>query len=204
MKIRIATPSLTGQVTTGFAHSMAETMVMLNMAEIEVQWKILSGCNFLHFARDKMAREFMASDATDLLFIDDDMEWNALDILTMLRDWNEEVIGGICPRAENAWNTRLTGYEKNGLFECDYIGTGIMRIARSAFERLGNIRYFDTEYIDDKMVGEDAWFCNNIRQRGGNIWAMPITVTHRSITLNRIDVFNTVISEHRHAGCCGL
>lgn len=196
MRVMICTPSLNSQVTTGFAHSMIETMTMLSMIDgINAQWNTLAGCNFLHFARNKMVLDFLDSNATDLLFIDDDMQWSAEDIVAMLiKHDDKDIIGGICPISECDWNTRLIGDSDGSLFGCYYVGTGIMRIKRSAFDRFNGPPYFDTDYKDNRMVGEDAWFCRKVRANGGRIWAMPIGVTHRGITLKKDQVRRYAVS----------
>lgn len=163
---------------------MIDTVSALALASIEVQWHALSFCNFIQCARNEMTREFLESDFTDLMFIDDDMGWDVGGFLKLMsRD--VDVVGAICPRRKDAreWNVNLLHdaqgrrIENDGLLECAYIGTALMRIRRSAVERMA--RCFDAGYERGGFIGEDAWFCREFRRTGGRIWAEPdITISH--------------------------
>jgi hypothetical protein len=187
VKVRICTPCLTGAVCVPFVRSMVDTVSALALANIEVQWQALSFCNFIQCARNNMVREFLATDCTDLVFIDDDMGWEVGGFLKLMsRD--VDVVGAICPRRkdEREWNVNLLHdaqgrrIENEGLLECAYVGTALMRIRRPAIERL--TRCFDAKYEDSGFIGEDAWFCREFRRAGGRIWAEPdITISHTGL-----------------------
>lgn len=178
MKVCIATPCLTGATSVAFTRSLTDTAKALTLAGIEMQWRTLSFCNFIHAAREQMAREFLASDYSDLIFIDDDMGWPVEGLLRILsRD--VDVIGAICPKRKDPieWNARVIGSDGD-LLEVAYIGTALLRIRRAAFARLPG-RYFDAGFEGERFIGEDAWFCREYRRNGGRIWAEPdITITH--------------------------
>ena len=131
-----------------------------------------------------MAREFLASDYTDLVFIDDDMGWPEDGLLKLLT-YDVDVVGAVCPRRTTpiTWNVNLLReagkrIERDGLSECAYIGTAFLRIRRSAFDLLPG-HYFDAKYEGERFIGEDAWFCREIRRNGGRVWADPtIEMTH--------------------------
>lgn len=180
MKLCIATPSRSGQVHVPFTVALVDTIKALTAANIEVQWKALSFASFIQAAREKMAREFMASDYTDLLFADDDMGWDVEGILGLLAH-DVDVVGAICPKRRDPieWAFKpLAADEDKGLIECFYIGTALLRIRRGAFHMMTG-RYFDAAFEGDRMIGEDAWFCREYRRHGGKVWADPnVTVTH--------------------------
>jgi len=177
MKVRVCTPCLTGSTSVAFTRSMIETAVALTLAGISFQWSALSFANFIQCARNELAGEFLDSDCTDLVFIDDDMGWETGGFLQMLmRD--VDVIGAICPRRKypREWNARVIGKEGE-LLECSYIGTALLRIRRNVLESMP--RAFDAGYEGPRFMGEDAWFCREYRKSGGRIWAEPnITITH--------------------------
>jgi hypothetical protein len=182
----VCTPCLSGMVSVPFTRSLVETAQALALADISLQWQALSFCNFIHCARNELVRKFLASDCTDLLFIDDDMGWEVGGVLRMLSQ-DVDVIGAICPRRKDVreWNVNLLTQdgkriEQDGMLECAYIGTALMRIRRSALERMG--RCFDAGYEEAGFIGEDAWFCREFRRMGGRIWADPdITITHTGL-----------------------
>lgn len=186
MKICIATPSHSGAVCVPFAVSLAETMKALTAVGIECQWRVLCFSSFIQSAREEMARDFLASDYTDLVFIDDDMGWTP-EGLVQLVSHDVDVVGAICPRKREPpdFNVNLlrdkrgNRIEENGLLECAYIGTAFLRIRRGAFTWLPGPQFFDARWERDRLIGEDAWFCREYRRAGGRIWADPgIAVTH--------------------------
>lgn len=188
MKVLICTPSLTGTTSVSFTRSIVDTVKLLTLGNVEVAWKALSFCNFIHLARDKMVREFLATDYTDLVFIDDDMGWQADGLVRMLlRD--VEVIGAICPKKKHPieWAVNLLRDEsgnritQDGMIECAYVGSALLRIRRDALDRLKG-RFFDAGYEDKGFIGEDAWFCREFRRQGGRIWAeQNIKISHTGL-----------------------
>lgn len=186
MRLCIATPTHSGTVCVPFVTSLANTLKALTAGGIEVQWRALSFASFIHAARDRMAREFMASDYTDLLFADADMGWDTEGLLRMLAH-DVDVVGAICPKRRDPieWAVNLlkdadgNRIEQDGLMQCAYVGTALMRIRRGVFERMGAGHYFDAGYEGQGFIGEDAWFCREFRRAGGRVWADPtVTVSH--------------------------
>lgn len=183
MKLMICTPSLTGQTAVQFTRSMIDTARILMMAGIEMQWRVLSHCNFVHEARNSQVNEFLTTDFTDLLFIDDDMGWQADELLRMICK-DADVVGAICPRRkeQREWNVNLLSdpagnrIEHDGMLECAYVGTALMRIRRNVCERMP--RCFDVAYEGGRLIGEDAWFCREFRRLGGRVWAERMTISH--------------------------
>lgn len=168
-----------------FTISLVNTIKALTASNIEVRWQALSFASFPHAIREQMAREFMGSDYTDLLFADADMGWDTEGILGLLGH-DVDVVGAICPKRRDPveWAVSLLSdgqgnrIEKDGLLECAYVGTALLRIRRSAFEKMPG-RYFDAEFEGERLIGEDAWFCREYRRQGGGVWADPkLTVTH--------------------------
>lgn len=189
MKVMIGTPTHSGACTTNFVESMFEFAQLSALAKIDVQWQTLSFCSFPHSARERIARKFMDGGFTDLVFIDDDIGFDPIGVMKVLLQ-DADVIGIPCPRRsgegklvvnplrDGAGNPIMSGE----LMECAYVGTGIMRIRRSALERMevgGCEHYFDAGWEGDDFIGEDAWFCREFRRLGGRVWAMPgIKTTH--------------------------
>jgi hypothetical protein len=180
VKLFIATPTHSGEVCAAYAVSLVSTTALLS-----ARVQILPHSNFIHNARNILAKEFMASDCTDLLFADADMGWDVEGLLRMLPS-DFGVVGAICPRKTEpiTWNVNLyrdaggKPIEHEGLYECGYVGTALMRIKRGVFERLP-YPWFNVEYEGERLIGEDAWFCRKWREMGNRIWAAPyIHVTH--------------------------
>ncbi len=179
MKLFIATPTHSGDVCASFAISLVNTIKALTLAGIEVRWEALKHSAFIHAARNRLAQDFMASGYTDLLFADADMGWDVEGMLRMLLA-DVDVVGAICPKKKDPieWVVKLLQEEPvDGLYECAYVGTALLRIRRNAFERMPQ-PWFDVQTEGDRIIGEDALFCRKWRDFG-KVWAAPyIHVTH--------------------------
>lgn len=185
MKLFIGTPCRSGNLCAEFVVSLTNTVKALTAAGIEVRWETLLYSSFIQSARNKLAARFMASDYTDLLFIDDDMGWDLGGLLRMLTA-DVDVVGAICPKKTDPieWVVNLnhdiaTGKpveNAEGLYLCGHVGGALLRIKRNVFERMSQ-PWFDVEGAVD--MGEDAWFCRKWREHGGKVWAAPyVEVTH--------------------------
>lgn len=176
MKVCICTPTHSGQVYVPFVVSLTDAVKALTVAGIEVQWKALSFSSFIQCAREKMVREFLETDYTDLVFIDADIGFDLEGFLRMLsRD--VDVIGVPCPKRKDPLEYVIREIARGELIECAYIGTALLRIRRNVIEKMA--RCFDAGFEGDRFIGEDAWFCREWRRLGGKIWAEPdVRVTH--------------------------
>jgi hypothetical protein len=91
-------------------------------------------------ARNKLAAEFLESDATHMLFLDTDLIFTPQHVARLLSH-DKPVIAGLYPKKQRelAWvvNT-LPGQEpdENGLQKVKYIGTGFLMIKREVLERM--------------------------------------------------------------------
>ena len=59
---------------------------------IELRWVV--GNSNLARARNELVAEFLASDCTDFIFVDDDMGWKANDVLRLIAS-EQDYIGGV-------------------------------------------------------------------------------------------------------------
>lgn len=83
-----------------YTASLASTLMTLNQLGIKCGFQFVIGGSIVHRARNELLAHFMASDFTDCLFIDDDMEWSPNDVVRLLAS-DKPVIGGVgrkrCP-----------------------------------------------------------------------------------------------------------
>lgn len=191
----IATPVHSWDVSIGYCRSLTETVAELLNRGIPYTHYFNVGNALVHDARNRCVAAFMASPATDLLFIDADMGWEARDAVRLALS-PQDVVGGAYrqKRDEEMYNVAIRGPGPHGLLQCDYIGTGFLKISRKAIERLqdtlGDRKYggengediyavFDTSMADGKLQGEDALFCRRWRELGGECYCIPdMTLTH--------------------------
>lgn len=76
-----------------YTASLASTLLLLQEQDIRVTFQFVVGSSVVHKARNELAAHFLASDFTDLLFIDDDMQWSAGDVVRLLAS-DKPLIGG--------------------------------------------------------------------------------------------------------------
>lgn len=128
------------------------------------------GCAMVELARMSLVAQFLASDATHLLFVDADVEFPP-DVVLRMVDRGVDVIGTILVEA---------------------VGMGLTLMKRTAIERLilahaerdGDPRLFRTELRDGGgFHGEDIAFCRRWRELGGEIHALvDAPVSHHGMT----------------------
>lgn len=192
----IATPSHSGEVCCEHAKSLFETTTACLMNGIPYSHAFSIGNALIHDARNRMVGWFMASPATDLLFIDADIAWDASDAIKLITSPHDVIGGAYRQKRDDAemYNVANPVPGATGLIECDYLGTGFLKISRRAIERmteaLPETRYqdsdgnpihaiFDTANIDGTFIGEDALFCRRWRELGGKVFMAPgMTLWH--------------------------
>ena len=164
------------------------------------------GGHFLESQRGKLVRNFLKTDFQNLFFIDADMQFTPMSVLTLL-EREEEIISGIAPFKlyPEAYPVDLMiedGHPRGkvigpnlAILKAHMVGTGFLRIKRSAIEKMVEqypellVREFLEEepwydlfgrIIEDGVkYGEDKSFCKRWTKIGGEIWVYPdITFIH--------------------------
>lgn len=82
-----------GLVTLGFYTSMLSTALMMRERGVPMHTIHASGDSLVQRARNNIVAEFMATDASHLMFIDTDIEWNPDDILRLVGHGKDMVCG---------------------------------------------------------------------------------------------------------------
>lgn len=188
-----------------YASALFESAAYLSQAGIEMSHAIAPGNPFLDVARNQLCATFLASDATDLLFVDADVGWNAK-ALTRVLSWPQEIVGGLVPkrdatREDSFHMNALTGkMSSEGLFEAIEIPTAFLRIKRSALERLQAVGLGTDERPFFKIgsrkedFGEDIYFCRRWVETGQKLWVdSDLTFTHRGGKVWRGNFFEHAI-----------
>lgn len=112
-KLIIATPFYELKGFSPYISSMVQTVKMLTQMGLDFEFWELSGDSYVHRARNTICAKFLEDpDATDLFFIDSDMQWNPEALINMVH-LPEGVVGGSYP-TKNAWNqwTSIPIFEK--------------------------------------------------------------------------------------------
>lgn len=156
-------------------------------------------------ARNQIIDVFLHSDATDLVFVDDDVCWQRGGLVRLL-DAPVDFVAGVYRRRVNEetyplkWlddRADLIADEKTGLLEVEAVPGGFVRISRRALVAMnehykGELTQQTPLAIDGKWTalceplwrgnrrfGEDFALCMRWRDIGGSVWIVPeMTMGH--------------------------
>lgn len=194
MKLFIALP-VYGDLNPLFVQSL---LALINDPPCELMLRLHPGDSLVSRARNTVTADFLATDATDLLFIDTDLVFSREQV-SRIAGHPVDVVGGFYPKKQQgpvAWvcNACLepTLPREDGLQEVRYMGTGFLRVNRSVFERMKQTFGAEIEYKPDHRPGlehdfwsvgtyqyqdgsrrylsEDWYFCQRWLDLGGTVW----------------------------------
>lgn len=184
-KVMIATTAYDSP-DSSYTFSIAKSREALSGAGIQSAYLLLSGNCHVDDARNSVVREFLASDCTDLMFLDADVSWDAEDLVTLC-GYDLDLCGAVYPyrreilgQKNNLPYRQLAGVSvENGLLEVEGLPTGFMRIRRNVIETmLDDCVYnkdtpilFEREFVGDVRWSGDLNFCRKWRNSGGRIYA---------------------------------
>ena len=195
--IFIATPCLDGNVSAHYTASLVRTMTALQQRgwrAPRIDFEI--GNSLVADARNKLVARFLASDSSDLVFIDSDLSWSADDLLK-LASFDAPLVAGVYQRKSRTKIDFAVKFgaainmDAQGLIAVERVGTGFMRIRRDCLEKMvaahpalrmardGLSALFDTSIVDGQFIGEDFTFCDRWRAIGGQVLIDPaINLSH--------------------------
>lgn len=196
--VYIATPSHSGDVCCGYAGSLLATCALLGTHGYASQPDFAMGNAIISFARAVLLKRFLESGASQILFIDADLCWNAEGALALVQSPHEFVAGiypAKTPEHNKVFQTRhLLESPTGNYLETDGVPGGFMRVKRSAVEKMIEaypeltrpykvdkatgkrvlLHYlFENILEDDMPLGEDYAFCERWRRIGGKIFIHP-------------------------------
>lgn len=198
--VLICTPSIDSKFDSAYLMSLAASIKMLDRLKIKWDVQVIDKCSILPHARNRLVGEFLASEATHMLFIDDDMGWPQNAIPELLAH-DKDVIAAVGITKDEDPDQRKfcvklapkhTKFdEERGIIRVAAVGTGFMLIKRNVVEKLwtahkhnasppppesphvGPIsRIFEFDYSADDW-GEDYTFCRRWQALGGEVWVDP-------------------------------
>ena len=176
----VATPAYRGDVVMQYAHSICRDAVLSLAKGHFVEAPHFINDTYIHIARNRAVKTFMAGTWDYLMLVDADMGWekDALSsILSLPADM--DIVGGVYAVKETPARYPINLLPdtplKFPICELAGIATGFMRISRACIEkmlqRFPNGRLFD-HIVDDRDVewGDDMAFCIRARKAGCRVW----------------------------------
>jgi hypothetical protein len=170
-----------GVVKSRMAQSVACNIIKANGVVSDVLMK--ETCDVVS-SRTWLVREAIKKGATHLLFVDSDMFFPA-EALNTLLSHDKDIIGvkynkRQFPLEETHQPLIEEPDPKTGLLRCLSIGTGLMLIKLSIFEKMTEPWFSFGRGVEGQLtLGEDVWFCRNSQDSGYEVWCDPtIKVGH--------------------------
>lgn len=132
-----------------YTKSLVDTTLLLERHGVRHRVQFIVGNSNLPRARNELVAEFLATDFTDMLMVDDDMEWRPEDVLRLLAS-DKPLIGGAGRKRIDKSNTdpavwcwrlfkdgdRMLRLDDFGAIEVRGVGTGFLLANRSVFLRM--------------------------------------------------------------------
>jgi hypothetical protein len=203
-KLFLATPTYGGTEPI-FTYALAETTAALVRAGIDYELAIYAGDCHVDDARNRLVRQFLMGDCTDLVFLDSDLRWQPEDFIK-LAGYDRDVVAGTYPLKQTEENFPVRflteggpiNLEPDGLIEVDGVPTGFLRIRRHVLEQLAanapkyygradagqapTPLIFERTLEEGRRFGGDYTFCRKWRAMGGKIYVTPELVMEHAGT----------------------
>ena len=206
----IALPAYDFKVSLKLAVSLARFTQVAGQHGINVHIGSICGCSVVSRARNLLVKDMLESNATDLLFIDSDINFEPEHIFRLMA-WGADPKKGIVAavprtRSENKVYIANLDYDDNGELTMNGMGlvrgkrvaTAFMLIRREVFEKMieANPEWtyydkktdrmipclFDFKLTEEGYMGEDFLFCDRARELGFEVWIDPtITLGHMGV-----------------------
>jgi hypothetical protein len=208
MKVFVAIPSHSGDVTVGTMMSVIQSMMDGTSCTPKVEFNVQCwvGDSIIQNARNVLIAMFLETDCTDFVFIDGDISWRSQELLKLLSHPVDVVGGGYRFKNDKEeypmqWlpdpdGKGLHADPATGLIEIAGAPTGFLRFTRNALEKLveayGALWYkerlcpdltlhnlCEVQLDNNVLRGEDYALCKKWRDIGGQVWVDPtLALTH--------------------------
>ena len=176
----LATPMYGGMCTGTYTAALMQTPLAFSKAGIQLYYTYMMNESLITRARNSLAYDFLASNATHLMFVDADIGFRPEDITSMVQR-DVDICCGLYPKKEIHWqrvadavgrgvpadqlkdhtgtfvvnlvNNERQEVKMNELMEIQNGGTGFMLIKREVFEALADKV---PEYNNDMYLAVDT------------------------------------------------
>lgn len=205
IRLLISTPNASGRYSRGYVKSLIKTILALTKYGAYVDWHDHAGSSDLPLARALLFASAYKTSFTHWLSIDDDMDYNFLDIVRMLK-LNREFIAAAGPAKSDEPKFAMScmdafgrpippqGEPETGVLHATHVGGAFVLLNRTCMEKMV-AGYPELEFLDNtgqsawalyhplivnkRHVGEDFAFCERWRAIGGRVDVLTtVTLGH--------------------------
>ena len=157
-----------------------------------------TNCSILPKARNEIVMRFMASGYDKLLFLDNDLAFNAVDVFKLIKA--EHDICAIDYRKKHDKRIEfagdLTGRERDGWLQAASVGAGLLCISRGAIAKMQQDNP-ETRYVTDD--GDIAFSLFDFLNYEGRYWGEDNTFCRRAVA-SGFDISVLKDAETQHIG----
>lgn len=192
-------PVYDGKLPVETARCLLQENLVAAVLGDELRICFLPNCSHPAQGRNQLAQQFMDSDCERLIFLDSDITFNPGDLVKIARRPEDFVGGAYRYKMDEesypvGWlNKEFLQATKGGLLEVASLPGGFMSISRRVFETLRERHperhfehfghrlfcWFQMPFVEGRLYGEDAIFCREWREAGGEVYLDPeIALTH--------------------------
>jgi hypothetical protein len=195
--IYVAIPTYDGKLHHTTVGGLLDVMHYLTKHGIGMCVDVIPHDAFIGRARNLACKRFLASGATDLVFIDADVGFQVPDFALLMKQ-DVDICGGIyCFKKDDPGFPALyeQPIERYGpLVKMIHVPGGFMRIRRKVLTRIMELdpenQYYDNDHKalynffpfgphGSIWVGEDVGFCRQAKKHGFSIWGVEMpSLTH--------------------------
>lgn len=194
-KVLIATPCLYGKLDVWYTNSLVHTerLAQANNIILDPEWIAYDA--LIQNARNCLFQVAVKGEYDDVIWIDDDIEWNPQWIFDLL-SYSVDVVGGTY-RKKTDYSEQYVVKTKNllpsdsGLIKVESLGMGFVRMSRKAILDLWiNAKQYvkdgavhrmvcNLDIIDGELYSEDTIVFHKLAEKGYDIWLDPkMTCNH--------------------------
>jgi len=195
VSVMIATPCADGRYERLFLSGLINTLNEFKRLGASAEFAEMPYCSDISLARTKLFGKFLRSHHTHMLFIDDDMGWEAKDAVRLL-ELRKDFVVGVGPRkvkpVEFAWNvsddygraTPIKADMETGCLIASNTGLAFALISKHCAERMQQsyrdlsfvtadgkeeVGVFEPMIFNRRRLSEDFAFCERWRRLGGQV-----------------------------------
>jgi len=191
-RVVIATPTYTGEVNMRYTCALLNTSRLGMMKGIDIQVCYTAGDALVQKSRNYLLTCALNNEADDLIFIDDDIEWDPEWVFKLL-EYPVDVVGGVYRKKiddAELYAVRLSepleGDSRTGLMKVTGLATGFLRLSRKACLALwessepytngmlpNEKMIFDLKIENGELFSEDYVMSQKLIKLGFELWIDP-------------------------------